>query len=231
MIVGSKNISITIGNQTSLWLVNPNKTIIFQARCAKGSYGLLGEYCLDCSTDVFGTTTGGAAWCNDTTSSNSIWGGEPVAKFGWWNYQITSSDVCQTQFRNVSDQRPDCSFTSSGTYTCTGSCPGIVPCFPAESCPGNNTCATGYEYLRQQCLVSRSTQKLPSKCSLDSDCLVDNQGNPLTKVCSYDNAAACSQCIKNICTCTTYDPYSRSLGNIDEFQVLFLSFSFFPLSF
>ena len=219
LVVGNKNVTITIGNQTAAWLwtQNSNKSPKLSSRCVRGWYGLTNEYCLDCSAGVFGENTEPSANCTD--AKEKIWGGEPVSTQGWWKFDSTNADLCALQNRTLSIGRPKCYVDpKTSVLECQNSCPGMLPCTPKESCLGNNQCAVGYTFLQDQCQVSRTKLNLPLNCTTDLDCLVDKSGNSLAPVCSYDNAAACSKCVNKMCSCMPYDPFTKTGTNLDEFN-------------
>ena len=69
-------------------------------------------------------------------------------------------------------------------------CPDIVPCSPAESCLGNNTCATGYQWIVQRCEAARKLTA-PNFCETDRDCDPDAK-----RECTLNNPEHCSACMK-----------------------------------
>jgi hypothetical protein len=78
--VGPKNISITVGGQTSSW----NETYgLLHTKCVQGSYGIEGEVCLNCEETFPNSKT----ICSDP--SNDQWGGDPVANTGHWVSYLT----------------------------------------------------------------------------------------------------------------------------------------------
>ena len=181
--VGPKNVSISIGGQTSFW----NESLaIFNTRCRYQSYGEFGEICLECDDpDVFGAED--AATCED--KFNSLWGDEPVANPGWWEEKTRTEsekkDLCHEE-RLHRDQ-----------------CVYFLPCEPKSSCLGDNECEIGYQYLQLDCETKREILNTTlMSCSTDSDC---NGGDE--SYCNTDTPQYCSICSNDgVCECT---PSSR----------------------
>jgi len=113
LVVGQKNITISVGGQESSWLAS---SAVFATRCKYQSYGRIGEMCLQCDDkDVFGSVD--AAHCEDQW--NGLWGDEPVSNPGWWEIALVEEEErvkCHEERLNRDE------------------CPFFLPCEPKSSC-------------------------------------------------------------------------------------------------
>jgi len=117
--VGPKNISIAVGNRSDpVVFYEPEQKIVML--CRRGSYGLYGEYCVDCETD---SKSVGAVCPGKELYIDLVY-----SKPGFWR-------------SNVSTPNPDCHPLRQGREKC----PLFLACSPLASCLGANTCEYGYE--------------------------------------------------------------------------------------
>ena len=148
-VAGQKNVTITVAGQT-VQLVGP-----FVPQCIVGEYGQVGELCLPCPQ-------GGV--CEGSFD-------EPYAGVGWWMVNVaTTSDstaasstrrlLRSTRRRHLAELSTECPPERANRDFC----PVMIPCEPAESCLGNNTCAVGYTGERcSECTVG-THYRLAGEC-------------------------------------------------------------------
>ena len=148
-VAGQKTVTITVAGQT-VKLVGP-----FVPQCIVGEYGQVGELCLPCPQ-------GGV--CEGSFD-------EPYAGVGWWMVNVaTTSDstaasstrrlLRSTRRRHLAELSTECPPERANRDFC----PVMIPCEPAESCLGNNTCAVGYTGERcSECTVG-THYRLAGEC-------------------------------------------------------------------
>lgn len=142
-VVGAKNVSITVANQTNFFgrydvsgalYSNAATPLIFETECKRLFYGRNNELCLECPMQ--------SATCLASREYP-----EPYSNPGWWQSAlVTPNSLC-----SVERLRRD-------------TCPFWVPCEPKVSCVGNNTCALGYMGARCGFCLTGSYYRLAGQC-------------------------------------------------------------------
>ena len=128
--VGPKNMSVLAANRTTPFVWYEEQGMI-EYRCESGSYGLIGEYCVECGV-LPGQQEG--AFC----PGNELYEDLVVSLPGWWRYNSTTPSLCNPL-------RVDRILTNAAY----GGCPVFIACEPTDSCLGANICAE--EYTGDRC--------------------------------------------------------------------------------
>ena len=112
----------------------PSDTGVMYTRCVPGFFGMQGEFCLPCKIGA-----------NCSSFENDL--ETPWSEAGWWRSLLTVPNAnCLQRSTNLRTQ-----------------CPHYIPCEPAESCAGNNTCSE--KYTGERCaLCSVGHYRLGGEC-------------------------------------------------------------------
>jgi hypothetical protein len=197
MTVGAKNITLTVALQTierfGLTGERLSKRSLVSTICKSRTnttsglrtvyYGRTGEYCAPCPE-------GGI--CQPETME------DPYAKPKFWLSWLNTTEV-DGDLRRANGKAeglggiPRCDpkrwdRDTFGKAIVQDRCADIIPCTPADSCTGNNTCAEGYQWQIESCLEKRLAK--PEICSSDLDCDPDPK-----KECGLKNPEHCSVCV------------------------------------